>query len=129
MSVSGKFLTAAIGTTVIVGNYAWSVTERFDKLDAITAADGGANHKDFGVGEADITLRLLMDVTTGAYEPVAAGAEITNLRLFRKATDDAPAYEFPAVRIFESTQGAEIRGRVEVTANGENVGAYTRNDP
>ena len=129
MSVSGKYLTAKIGAAEIVGNYSWSVTERYDKIDAITAADGGNNRKDFGVGEADISLKLLIDVADGEVEPVVAGTEITNLKLYRKASDAQPAYLFPTARIFESTQGAEIRGRVEFTCSGENVGSYTRNEP
>jgi hypothetical protein len=129
MSVSGKFLTAKIGSTVIVGNYGWTVRESAEKLDAVTAADAGKNRKDFGVEEAHITLKLLLDITSGAYAPVVMGTQITNLKLFRNASDVNPAYDFPTVRIFDSTQGAEVRGRFEVTAEGENVGTYTRNEP
>ncbi|AMV28788.1 hypothetical protein VT84_30625 [Gemmata sp. SH-PL17] len=129
MSVSGKYLTAKIGAAEIKGTYAWRVSERYEKLDAITAADNGNNRKDFGVGEAEISLRLLIDIASGAYEPVAAGTEITALTLYRKKGDAQPAYSFPLVRIFDSEQGAEIRGRVEVNATGENVGIYARNEP
>lgn len=129
MSVSGKYMTAKIGAAVIVGNHGWTVEEDFEKLDAVTAADAGANRKDFGVGEAQITLKLLLDVTTGAYNPVCAGTEIAQLKLYRNASDLSPAFTFPIARIFRSSQGAEIRGRFEVTASGENVGTYTRAEP
>ena len=129
MSVSGKFLTAKIGTAVIVGNYAWTVKESVEKLDAITAADAGANRKDFGVEEAQITIKLLVDVTTVKYEPLAAGTEVTSLKLYRVATDAQPAFSFPLARVFDSDQGGELRGRFEMSAQLENVGAYTRFEP
>jgi hypothetical protein len=105
------------------------VREKFERLDAITAADAGANRRDFGVGEAAITLRLLIDCTTGKYEPIVAGTEITTLKLYRQSTDTSPAYTFPIARVFDSSQGGEIRGRFEVTAEAENVGTYTRAEP
>jgi hypothetical protein len=105
VSVSGKFLTCKIGTAVIVGNFGWTVREKFERLDAITAADAGANRRDFGVGEAAITLRLLIDCTTGKYEPIVAGTEITTLKLYRQSTDTSPAYTFPIARVFRFFAG------------------------
>jgi hypothetical protein len=129
VSVSGKRLTGMINVTPITGIYGWTVRESFEKIDAITAADDGHNRKDFGVDEAQISLKLLVDITTGDYEPIVAGTEITTLKLFRHESDELPAYSFPIARVFDSTQGAEIRGRFEVSVEAENVGTYTRNEP
>jgi hypothetical protein len=131
MSVSGKFLTCKYGAgpTEFTGTYGWTVNEKYERLDAITAADDGANRRDLGVGEAAIQIKALVDIANGKYAPFKAGTDVTDLKLYRNAGDAQPAFVFPTARFFDSSQGAEIRGRFEATFDAENVGTYTANEP
>lgn len=129
MSISGKYLEAKINGVFISGNYAWTVDESADDLDATTGEDDGyANHHD-GVWDATINLKGYMDVAAGEYTPVRRGTVITNLQLYRDKDDDDPAFEFPSCLVLQSTQGGEVRGKIEWSARVVLRGTYTYNDP
>ena len=129
MSISGKYLIGKINGVVIHGNYAWTVEESADDLDGTTAEDAGyANHHD-GVWDGVINLKGYMDITDGNYTVVRRGTTITNLQCYRNIDDADPAFEFPSCLVLNSTQGGEVRGKVEWTCRAVIKGTYTYNDP
>ena len=129
MSVSGKKISAKIGVTTVTGIVSWRVREKADELDATTAADAGYDHPDDGLWGATIEMKGVLDITTGVYLPIRRGTVLTNLNLFRDINDVTAAFVFPIAKVFESSQGAEIRGRFEIDATAKSVGTYTYNEP
>ncbi|MBA4191312.1 MAG: hypothetical protein C0467_25295 [Planctomycetaceae bacterium] len=129
MSISGKYLTAKIGTTVITDNYAWDAAEGGQMLGRTTGAFLGKRAEDFGVDELTIIIKGYMDVAAGAYTPVRRGTTITNLRLYRDESDSVPAYDVPVAKVANSRQGAEVEGKVEWQAEIHAYGGWTYNDP
>jgi len=128
MSVSGKFLTAKIGTATIVGVTEWNAEEDPDVLDA-TVGGPGYTDTDTGPGDVRVTMTVLIDTTTGQYAPVRAQTLITNLKLYRIVTDTTPAFTLPAAIVTRSSQRAAARGRVEATIECKNKGVYSAAEP
>lgn len=129
MSISGKYMEARIGATVVRGNFAWSAEEGAAELDGTTAQDNGFENPDDGLYSLVVNLRGYMDVATGQYVPVRRGTTISNLRLYRNKNDLAPAFDVPVAKVFNSTQGGEVAGKIEWTARVKAKGSYTYNDP
>lgn len=127
--ISGKALTAKIGATTIVGVFNWEAEEVAAELDTTTAADGGFDHPEDGVKSLTVRLRGYMDTVDGEYAPIRRGTTISNLNLFRASTDATAAFVIPTAKVFRSTQGGEIKGRIEWSAEIKAVGSYTYNDP
>lgn len=129
MSISGKKISAKIGIATVVGLVGWTVDEDAQELDGTTAADGGYENPDDGVWGATIQIKGILDIETGVYTPIRRGTLIANLNLYRDIGDVTPAYTFPLAKVFKSTQGAEIRGRFEVSATIKSKGVYAYNEP
>jgi hypothetical protein len=129
MSVSGKYMTCKIGTTVIFDNYAWTVDENNKELDRTTGAFNGFGAEDLGIQRARIAIKGYMDVSLGQYTVVSTNTIITNLNLYRDENDTTPAYNFPTAKVFKSSQGGEVDGKIEWTSSINSYGDYTINDP
>lgn len=130
MSISGKYLTVKIGTTVVAGNFDWSVDETADKLEGTTGANNGRGKKDPGVIDCVARFRLYLDVTAGTYTALRAGAAITNLKLFLVAASTNPAYAFTAFNVFSSKLAGQVRDRFIVDVEGEPAGdVITASEP
>lgn len=129
MSISGRALSAVIGSTTIGGVHEWSAEETAEKLDSTTAANSGYATADFGVLELAVTLTLYLDVTTGAYSIVRRGTTITNLKLFLDKDATNPAFLIPSFKVFESSIRGTVRDRVIVSVRGFSQGSYTSNEP
>lgn len=129
MSVSGKKLSMKVGVTTFAAIVGWTVREKVDELDAATAADAGYDHPDAGFAGATIEIKGVLDITTGVYSPIKAGTTITTLKLYRDINDTTEAYSFPTALVVESSQGAENRGRFEISATAKSSGTYTYNEP
>jgi hypothetical protein len=132
VSISGKYMETKIGDVspvFVAGNYGWTVEESADDLDGTTGEDDGyANHYD-GVWDAVVNLKGYMDVAAGEYTPVRRGTTISNLKLYRDKDDATPAFTFPSCLVLNSTQGGEVRGKIEWTARIVLKGTYTYADP
>jgi hypothetical protein len=132
MSVSGKFMQAKIGgmaPVAVVGNYAWSAEENAEELDRTEAETEGFEDTDDGVWSLTVNLKGFMDIADGSYTPVRRGTLITDLKLFRDKDDATPAFVIPKAKVYTSTQGGEVKGKVEWTARIKAKGSYTYNDP
>ncbi len=125
MSISGKYMTCLIGSTVVADNYAWDVDEDAKELDRTVGADNGYGDLDLGVQRATISIKGYMDVATGQYTKVEAGQIISNVHLYRDSADAIPAYTFPLVAVPKSKQGGEVDGKIEWSATFKNKGGYT----
>jgi hypothetical protein len=122
VSISGKFLTATIGTTPIDGTHEWSVQETVDALEATDGASGGRAKKDFGVTDTKIRVTFYLDVTTGAYTFIRAGTSLTNLALYADANSATPLYVIGDASVFSATVRGQIRDRFIVDAEIEAYG-------
>jgi len=129
MRHTGKFMIAAINGVVISGNYAWTMDENADELDGTTAEDLGFENPSDGVYSGTISLKGYMDIETGNYTVVRRGTQISNLQLFRNVGDPVPAFAIPSAIVLNSTQGGEVRGKIEWTARAKSQGEYTYSDP
>lgn len=129
MSVSGKKIAAKIGTALIVGLVGWKARESAIELDATTGADLGYEHPEAGVLGLTVEISGVMDITSGEYIPIRAGTIFTNLKLYRDVTDTTEAYLIPTATALESSQGADVKGRFDISATVKSIGSYTVNDP
>ena len=129
MSISGKYLTAKIDGVVIFDNYAWTATESSVKLGRTTGAFNGYRASDQGIQDVQVAIKGYMDVTSGMYAPVEAGIIIEDLYLYRDENDATAAFEIPVAKVFVSTQGGEVEGKIEWTSTIDSYGEYTYNDP
>ena len=129
MSVSGKFMTCKIDTVEIFDNYAWDANEGADVLERTSGRHLGYEAEDLGVYNNHITIKGYMDVVLGQYTPVRRGTIITNLKLFRLASDSAPAFAIPIAVVVSSRQGGEIKGKIEWNCEVHSHGPYTYADP
>lgn len=127
-TISGKYLTVAIGATELDGNYAWSVDQGGDKIDRTVGADRGKSRTDVGVEDTSITIKLYLDIATGQPSIVRRGTTLTSLMLYRSIDDTSPAYDFPEALVIKRTEGGEVRGKLEVTCEIVAQGSYTEND-
>lgn len=122
MSISGKFLTAKINTTVIAGVHEWTVNETADRLEATTGADGGRGKKDVGVIDTTVRIVFYFDITTGEHLFIAAGTTITTLKLFADGAAVTPLYSFTTAKVFDKTVRGQIRDRFIVDTDIEAYG-------
>lgn len=129
MSISGKRLGVLVGGVEVAGNYAWTADEGADVLDRTTGADAGFEREDLGVYNCHVTMKLYLDITDGQYANLQRGAELSNLELYRSLEDTVPAFLIPEAIVVHSTQGGEVRGRIEVTVEAHSMGEYESNDP
>lgn len=131
--ISGKYLIATIGNTLIRGVMEWRARETAEKLDGQTGAHLGFSANEPGTQTLNVDLTLVQDIATGEYSKVAAGTTITDLRLYRAdpsvVTGQSPAFQVPVFNVFESDNGAAVRDKFTVKCSGENLGPYTKNDP
>lgn len=129
-TISGKKLTAKLNATVIAGNYAWSVDEGGDVLDKTVGADNGWENEEMGVQNLHGTIKLYLDIATGAYATVRRGTILAQLKLYRALADAQPAFSITSALVTKSTQGAEVKGRFEVTIEFHSQGdVVTANEP
>jgi len=130
MSISGKFLGADVGGEAIDGTHEWSVTETADALEATTGAHNGRGKKDVGVIDTKIRVMFYLDITTGVYAFIRAGAVLANVDLFADVNASAPLYSFATATVFSSTVRGQIRDRMIVEAELEASGdVVTANEP
>lgn len=127
--ISGKYLACVFETHVIEGAQKWTARESHDKLDGQTGAHQGFSANEHGSGVLEVTMELVQDLLTGEYLSVQSGQTINNLRLYRKDTDNVPAFAVPVFKVFESETMGEVKGRFTVRVSGESYGPYTANNP
>lgn len=128
MSISGKYLTVAIGDNELAGNYGWTAEEGGDVLDRTVGADGGKEREDMGVENCHITIKLYLDIATGQPSLVKRGTVLNSLKLYRNRDDATPAFDIPEALVVRRTQGGEVRGKMEVSCEIHTQGDYTEND-
>lgn len=130
MSISGKFLTAKIGTTNIAGTHEWSCRETGDKLEATTGTDGGRGKKDVGVIDTIVRVVFYLDITTGAHGFIRTGTTLSNLKLFLDGSATNPLYAFTTAKVFDCNTRGQVRDRFIVEADIEAYGnVVTANEP
>ena len=132
MTHSGKEIEAKIGgmaPVFVSGNYAWNMEENADELDGTTGEDAGYENPSVGVYSGVVMLKGYMDIVSGTYTPIRRGTTISNLKLYRDKDDTNPAFSIPSAVVLQSTQGGEVRGKVEWTARIKTKGSYTYNEP
>lgn len=131
MNHSGQYMEAKIGgmTPVFVaGNYAWEVSEEADDHEGTTGEDEGYENGCTGVKVAVVNLRGWMDIAAGEYVTVQAKTIISNLKLYLDK-DATVNWTFPTAEVITSTQGGEVKGKVQWTARIKSRGSYTYADP
>lgn len=129
MSISGKFITAAIGSVGIQGVQQWTADDSGQELDGTTAEDLGFEHPDIGLAKLRVTMQLVIDITTGQLLLLQRGTVINNLNLFANIAASRPIYNIPTFIVFKSTPKGEINGRFTYDIEGASVGQYTMNNP
>lgn len=129
MSVSGKYMTCSINGLEIFDNYSWSMDEGGDALDRTTGAWNGWEAEDMGVQNGHVSIKGYMDVSTGQYLPIRRGQIITNLLLFPDENSIVPSFTIPEALIVRSTQGGEIRGKIEWSCEVHSRGEVIATDP
>lgn len=129
MSVSGKKISGTINGADIVGLVSWRATEEVVELDATTAADNGYARPDGGLKSLTVEISGVMDLADGDYTSIRAGTAITNLLLYRDVDDATAAFTIANAQVFRSTQGAEIRGRFEISCTIKSIGEYEAANP
>lgn len=131
MSISGKFLTAKLGTALIVGTHEIGADEEADRLEATTGADNGRARKDAGVVETRMRVVLYLDVTSGVYTTLRAGTTLTDLKFFARAAATTPIYAATSATVFSMRLRGQIRDRFivecEIEPNGDVVTAAEPN--
>jgi hypothetical protein len=60
---------------------------------------------------------------------IRAGTVIYNLQLYRSINETVPAFAFPVVRVYRSTQGGRIKDRFTVQVTARSKGIYVSNEP
>jgi len=130
VSISGKYLGAAVGMTDISGVHEWSMDETGDPLDATTGADNGRGKKDVGVIDTRIRVVFYLDISSGVYAFIRAGTTLTNLKLFHDLNALTPLAAFTTATVFTSRVRGQIRDRMIVEAEIEPYGdVITVTDP
>lgn len=129
MSISGKYLTAELGSTTLSLVSEWGADEDSQMLGRTTGADEGYRNEDAGIQSCDVTVKGYMDIASGEYAQIEAGTVLTNLKLYRDSSDSLPAYSFPSAIVAKSHQGGAVEGKIEWNATIHNKGSYTYNDP
>jgi hypothetical protein len=128
MSISGAYLSAKVNGVAFSGLHGWTAsTTGTDKLDATTGADGGYTKTDIGCKNLRVSLKLLFDVTDGITVTLEEGDILSDVELYRHQGDDEPAYDLPEAIVVGDTETVEVRGRIEIDAEIENRGPYTKN--
>lgn len=130
MSVSGKYLTASHSGGTLSDIYGWTAEETGDVLDRTTGSYNGFEAEDVGVFGLHITTKGYMDVATGSVNSIRRGTLLTDLQLFRDINDATPAYACTEAIVVRFTQGGEVRGKIEWTAEIHSRGdVITYSDP
>ena len=130
MSVSGKYLTALHSGGTLSDIYGWTAEETGDVLDRTTGSFNGFEAEDMGVFGLHITAKGYMDVTTGSVNAIRRGTLLTDLQLYRDINDAVPAYACTEALVVRFTQGGEVRGKMEWTAEIHSRGdVITYSDP
>ncbi len=128
-TISGAYLSATIGNSTIEGVMGWKARETVARLDGQTGVHAGYTADDFGSKTLNVDLQLVMDITSTPYLLISPGTTITNLKLYRNATDTDPAFLVPTFKVFDADQGATVKDKFSITASGSSYGSYTANDP
>jgi hypothetical protein len=130
VSISGKFLTAAVNGVNIDGTHEWSVAESGDRLEATTGANNGRGKKDVGCIDTRIRVVFYLDISTGLFTFIRTGAVLTDLQLFHNIVASAPLYQIASATVFDATVRGQIRDRMIVEADIEaNGDVVTATDP
>ncbi len=129
-TISGKYMVAAVESSLIVGLQGWTVRETTDQLDGTTGADAGYEDDDFGIVRAEIEMDCVQNLAAGTpYVAIRATTRLTNVRLYRSYGDAQPAFTFPLVTVYESTNMGKVRERLTVNVKAKSNGAYTFTNP
>lgn len=130
MAISGKYLSASIGATNIVGVHEWSFDETADRLEATTGSNGGRGKKDVGVIDGNIRIVFYFDTSTGDYAFIRAGTTLSNLKLFHNIDAATPLVAVSSATVFTSRVRGQVRDRMIVEAEIESNGdVITITDP
>jgi len=127
--ISGKYITAVIGSRQVIGLQKWTCRETVDKLDGQTAQHLGFSANEPGSTLAEVTIEFAQDIAVGEYVAVQKGTIISNLKLYRSQFDNLPAFAFPTFTVFESENMGEIKGKLTLRISGENYGPYATATP
>jgi hypothetical protein len=122
MSISGKYLSAAIGMTNIEGTHEWSFDEKGDRLEATVGSTNGRGRKDVGVIDSNIRIVFYLDITSGEYAFIRAGTTLSNLALFHDMNADDPMFLIATAKVFDSRVRGQVRERMIVEAEIEPYG-------
>ena len=121
--ISGKYLTALVGSTPIDGTHEWDANETGDRLEATTGSSNGCGKKDVGVIDTRIKIRFYFDITTGSAAFIRAGTVLTDLALYADGTADVPIYLIESATVFDFRLGGQVRDRfivdADIEANGD----------
>jgi hypothetical protein len=130
MSISGKYLTAAINGVNIEGTHEWSFKETADRLEATTGADQGRGKKDLGVIDGNVRIVFYFDIATGVYEFIRPGSQIVDLALYHDGNAATPLVLIADAQVFDATVRGQVRDRMIVEAEIEPYGdVVTVTDP
>jgi hypothetical protein len=115
MAITGKYLSMEIGVATLAGVHSWDVDETADEIEATTGADNGRGRKDVGVVDTVANVVLYLDITSGLYTALRAGATLSNVKLYADKDADDPLYTFSAAKAFGLKLGGRVRDKFEVT--------------
>ena len=131
MSVSGKFLTATVGSANVNGTHEWSAQETADRQEATTGADRGRGRKDGGVIDTKVSVTFYLDIATGQFTFVRTGTILTDVKLFADIDSATPLYELGTAEVFDFQIRGQVRGQMiatcELEAKGDVVTALNAN--
>lgn len=123
-SISAKKLGANVNAAAVPMIYGMDVDDAGDELDATVGEDLGYGDTDVGVKQATFTLRLLVDVVSGASTSFTPGTQLTNFAMYYDRTG-AAVITAAKVIVTNARRTGEVRGRWEMTVAFKTRGAYT----
>ncbi len=130
MSISGKYLAAAISGVDITGTHEWSYGETADRLEGTTGAHNGRGRKYAGVVDTRMKVRFYLDIVSGQADFIRAGTVLTNLELFHDADNPTPLVLCSSATVFDFNVVGQVRDKFVVDADLEPAGdVVTFTDP
>lgn len=129
MSIAGKLSTAKINNTGIIGVQKSTATGSVKELDGATAEDGGYEHPDAGLASMEVSLDLVVDITTGDLTTIHEGVVISNLQVFANINAANPVRTIPTFLVLQAVYTGEVAGRSTYSVRGKAVGPFTNSNP
>ena len=129
MTIAGKFSTTKISGANIKGVQRSTAKGSVRELDGQTAEDLGFENPDAGSASMEVSLQLVVDITTGDLTTIQEGVEIVNLGVYAHIEAAEPVRLIPLFLVLECTYEGEVQGRSTYAVRGKSKGAYTNLDP